>query len=611
MTEKWSSTLFNCKEELWACLVPGFFGCIGVAVVQSQALSKVGTTKFGPCLCALCCCCFGMARNRKRLRQEYKISSSYFVDLLFYCLPLYCCAAGQEYREVILRKSRREERKNPIELPAFMVQAPEETFQRPKSYDPNESCNLSSEYMEEGSRYSVTLFKSNLLDFGDGNIIIKDEEDPTGSALGYSKASQEVTPSLSREPSIIIEPVKEIGVDPIDGNDPEVYSFKRGTGPFTYVPGRPFDTTMPPPTYIPLLKLWEPKPVMSSEILFGLTFQPRDGYLKCTDQEAIAKQKGVVSEVIKQIARSVTSGLGAVGVSLPIRIFEPRSTIERMFDKFSFAPVFIQRAAQTSDQFERFLNVIAFGVSGLYMATRQSKPFNPLLGETFQGSFPDGTQIFAEHVSHHPPIDSFFVMGAAYWIYGFTELDGSIKLNSLVGSFKGPTTVKFRDGQSVIFHQPKFRLDGMLWGDRYVSWEGEFKFEDPGNNWVAILHIGDNVRGFNPMRLTVNKDTILGKIYIPQGNRLDRIQTELATLHGSWVKELVVTKSGVERKLWEMDRDMPVRHSPVADPLPSDWRYREDLVWLSRNKIDHAQKWKTTLETRQREDRELRKRYKR
>ncbi len=32
------------------------------------------------------------------------------------------------------------------------------------------------------------------------------------------------------------------------------------------------------------------------------------------------------------------------------------------------------------------------------------KPFNPILGETFQGEYPSsGTRVYAEQISHHPP----------------------------------------------------------------------------------------------------------------------------------------------------------------------------------------------------------------
>lgn len=51
----------------------------------------------------------------------------------------------------------------------------------------------------------------------------------------------------------------------------------------------------------------------------------------------------------------------------------------------------------------RILNVAAFAVSG-YASTegRNCKPFNPLLGETYEADFPDkGLRFFSEKVRHY------------------------------------------------------------------------------------------------------------------------------------------------------------------------------------------------------------------
>ncbi len=40
--------------------------------------------------------------------------------------------------------------------------------------------------------------------------------------------------------------------------------------------------------------------------------------------------------------------------------------------------------------------------------------------------------------------------------------------------------------------------------------------------------------------------------------------------------------------------------------LPSDWRFREDLIWLKYNYMKIAQKWKFRMEEQQRHDRRLR-----
>ena len=49
----------------------------------------------------------------------------------------------------------------------------------------------------------------------------------------------------------------------------------------------------------------------------------------------------MIGEMIKGIAKSMAEGRGIVGVSLPIRIFEPRSYMERMIDQMAFIPYYL------------------------------------------------------------------------------------------------------------------------------------------------------------------------------------------------------------------------------------------------------------------------------
>ena len=62
-------------------------------------------------------------------------------------------------------------------------------------------------------------------------------------------------------------------------------------------------------------------------------------------------------------------------------------------------------AAGRADSTERMVYVAAFAASE-YASTigRVAKPFNPLLGETFEYVRPDKQyRFFIEQVSHHPP----------------------------------------------------------------------------------------------------------------------------------------------------------------------------------------------------------------
>jgi hypothetical protein len=53
---------------------------------------------------------------------------------------------------------------------------------------------------------------------------------------------------------------------------------------------------------------------------------------------------------------------------------------------------------------------VAFVIGGLRRQTSTLKPFNPILGETYEGVYESGVLVYAEQISHHPPISSWQVM---------------------------------------------------------------------------------------------------------------------------------------------------------------------------------------------------------
>ena len=87
----------------------------------------------------------------------------------------------------------------------------------------------------------------------------------------------------------------------------------------------------------------------------------------------------------------------------------------------------------------------------------------------------------------------------------------------------------------------------------------------------------------------------------------------LSYISGSWLKEFIVDG----QKLWNIDEDIPYWIQPVKKSIPSDGRFREDLIWLYRSfycaksekeRLKYetlAQEWKLLIEKLQREEREL------
>ena len=126
----------------------------------------------------------------------------------------------------------------------------------------------------------------------------------------------------------------------------------------------------------------------------------------CLRKDIVEKQGGIIKEVIIQLSKNIWSG-NAMSLSLPIRIFEPRSMLERISDWFVFAPILLTKAGSFDDKVEAFKYVISFSISSLYRCTEQLKPLNPMLGETYQCEWEDGTKMYLEHTCHIPPISHF------------------------------------------------------------------------------------------------------------------------------------------------------------------------------------------------------------
>uniref|UniRef100_A0A8D0HJT8 Oxysterol-binding protein n=1 Tax=Sphenodon punctatus TaxID=8508 RepID=A0A8D0HJT8_SPHPU len=95
-------------------------------------------------------------------------------------------------------------------------------------------------------------------------------------------------------------------------------------------------------------------------------------------------------------------------VSMPVQLNEPLNTLQRLCEELEYSAL-LDAASRCSDPCERLLYVAAFAVSA-YASTYSragSKPFNPVLGETYECVRPDkGFRFISEQVCHHPPVSA-------------------------------------------------------------------------------------------------------------------------------------------------------------------------------------------------------------
>ena len=93
-------------------------------------------------------------------------------------------------------------------------------------------------------------------------------------------------------------------------------------------------------------------------------------------------------------------------ISMPVTLNEPLSVLQRLCEELEYSEL-LEKAASSDFAMERMMWVAAFAVSAYgYCNDRAGhKPFNPLLGETYECVRDDkGFKYVAEQVSHHPPI---------------------------------------------------------------------------------------------------------------------------------------------------------------------------------------------------------------
>ncbi|XP_063056952.1 oxysterol-binding protein-related protein 1 isoform X4 [Engraulis encrasicolus] len=105
-------------------------------------------------------------------------------------------------------------------------------------------------------------------------------------------------------------------------------------------------------------------------------------------------------------------GMELSKITMPVIFNEPLSFLQRLSEYMEHTYL-IHQANATIDSIERMKCVAAFAVSAVASQwERTGKPFNPLLGETYELVRDDlGFRLMSEQVSHHPPVSAFHAEG--------------------------------------------------------------------------------------------------------------------------------------------------------------------------------------------------------
>jgi hypothetical protein len=315
-----------------------------------------------------------------------------------------------------------------------------------------------------------------------------------------------------------------------------------------------------------------------------------------------------------------------MNVSLPLEVFEPRSFLERLARSFGHAPIFLEKAGTLNNVVEQMKYTISFFLSSIVLCIQQEKPFNPILGETFQGRI-NGFPIYLEQIAHHPAITYYLMTGKNYWLSGSHEAVANLGANTLVVEQRGTPFVHFYSNNTrIYFKWPMFVINGTAVSTRYLNFFSKaIAFEKNNNLLCEITFNANEIGGFGGLfqkKESYSIDEIGGAIYKVKPEIIEKYKNAkkhhkisldqnndvieiVSRLKGEWTSH--VEFDG--KRYWDIEKEKPYLLEYEENPLPSDCNYREDVILMRMGNRPAAQLKKNEGENSQRYDKKLKENY--
>ncbi|CAN1731659.1 Oxysterol-binding protein-related protein 1C [Linum perenne] len=331
--------------------------------------------------------------------------------------------------------------------------------------------------------------------------------------------------------------------------------------------------------------------------------------------DPVEKEKGVSlwSMIKDNIGKDLTK------VCLPVYFNEPISSLQKCFEDLEYSYL-IDRACEwgrKGDSLMRILNVAAFAVSG-YASTegRFCKPFNPLLGETYEADYPDkGIRFFSEKVSHHPMIVACHCQGTGWKFWGDSNLKSKFWGRSIQLDPEGLLTLEFDDGEVFQWSKVTTSIYNLILGKLYCDHYGTMRIVGNRDYSCKLKFKEQSIIDRNPHQV--------------QGVVVDKSGKTVATLFGKWDESMHYVLGGKAKgfesseahTLWRRSNPpkSPTKYNLTRFAItlneltpglkeklpPTDSRLRPDQRYLENGEFEMANSEKLRLEQRQRQSRKM------
>lgn len=317
----------------------------------------------------------------------------------------------------------------------------------------------------------------------------------------------------------------------------------------------------------------------------------KHGGIDFKNKEIIKLLRGISTDIISQVGRKILSGdFNLTTISFPIKVMIPISILQSLARTLFQYPFYMFNACD-KDPLEKMRITVVASLAGFYCSAVFLKPINPILGETYECMFSDGSKMYLEQTSHHPPISHYQLIGKNYKINGYSTFKSSAGLNSLSVTNLGKRIIEFKDGTKIEFNHAKESFSGTFFGTPKLESLGELKYIDEKNKIICKIKIGE-VKG-KPT------DFLYGEIF--------KENKKISVLTGSYLSALFWD----DVKYWDIRDNFPITILDYSEKfskyiLPSSSIHRSDRRLLELNMVEEAQEMKEKLENIQRKDKKLR-----
>ncbi|XP_061809944.1 oxysterol-binding protein-related protein 3 isoform X2 [Nerophis lumbriciformis] len=299
-------------------------------------------------------------------------------------------------------------------------------------------------------------------------------------------------------------------------------------------------------------------------------------------------------------------------VAMPVHLNEPLNTLQRLCEELEYSEL-LDRAANTQDALERMVYIATFVVSGYASSYYRTggKPFNPLLGETFECDRPDkGFRFVAEQVSHHPPVSACHAESKNFIFWQDVRCKNKFWGRSMEIVPVGSTHVTLPGfGDHYEWNKVTSCIHNILSGQRWIEHYGEISIRN-SNSDACQCKIT-----FVKAKWNSGVNEVEGTITDQKGNVVHR-------LFGKWHEAVYCGDPPSATCVWRANA-IPLDHEQYygftkfaielneldtsLKPLlpPTDTRLRVDQRLLEEGKLEAAEEQKQRIEQLQRERRRV------